>query len=465
MQKLTPSRTFIQGMILLGIVVIAGLIRGIAYGDLRLSIGNGETKSYIASSLSPLLSWKAFAGQRLFTTNLIYKLADDPRECKLLAVSDPTGDSHVRPVLQPCFDRIALLQNVLSILAWCFLAWTTARWMTTFPAKVGVALAVLLFGFTPQIAEWDTLLSPESLSVTGYVFLLALLEEIVLGIRSGSDRLGSRRSKLMIGAWLLVFALWVFIRDVHLYAIPVTLLMLAGLLLFNEFRHQTIIWAAAGILVLILMVGYTSAQSSLRATHYPLAHAFEDYVLPFPNRVAFFSRFGMPEPTEPSYQSWLDRNATATYAAFLITHPGFIWTSVFANLYYFRAEYVQQYFEPRPGNSRALLLQLGESFHPETMAVYVIDVLCLLGLWLAARQGFAPMLGGWAWIGTWFFLACAAMLFVGFFGDAEAARRHIYPSIEAFRLLMWLLIFVYFDRALVKLPVSEPSRTGVGVDA
>ena len=150
----------VQNAAILGIILIGGLIRGFAYGDLRLSIGNGETRSYVSSSIAPLFSWQSFAGKRLFTTNLIYKLANNLRLCKLTAISYPAGGLQVTPALQPCFGNIALLQNLLGIFGWCYLAWVTSRWLIHFPAKVGVVLLILFFGFTPQIAEWDTILSP-----------------------------------------------------------------------------------------------------------------------------------------------------------------------------------------------------------------------------------------------------------------------------------------------------------------
>ena len=74
------------------IVVLAGF-RLTAYGDVRYSVGNGETMSYIESSRAPAFSWQSFAGKRLFTTNLIYKLANDPERCPLTAISNPADEA------------------------------------------------------------------------------------------------------------------------------------------------------------------------------------------------------------------------------------------------------------------------------------------------------------------------------------------------------------------------------------
>ncbi|MGZ6316406.1 MAG: hypothetical protein ACXWNQ_04030 [Anaerolineales bacterium] len=454
---MNKRRAAVQNAAILGIILVGGLIRVFAYGDLRLSIGNGETRSYISSSISPLFSWQSFAGKRLFTTNLIYKLANNLRVCKLMAISYPAGGLQVAPALQPCFGNIALLQNLLGIFGWCYLAWVTSRWLIHFPARVGVVLLILFFGFTPQIAEWDTILSPESFSLTLFIILIALLQDIVfrfLRLGSLSDR---RRNNMLIGVWLLTFALWVLIRDVHLYAIPVTLGLIAVLLFSKDVRHAKAVPAAMGILAALFVLGYTSAQASMRATHYPLVHSFEDYILPFPARVAFFQRFGMPDATAPGYQHWLDQNGTRTYTAFLISHPGFVVSTLWANLYDFRAEFTQPYFKPADKANRAGILLLAEIIHPETLAVYLVDVLCIIALFVGGWTGRRTALLGWAWLGAWVFACSAITLLASFFGDANGFRRHLLPSVEPFRLLMWLLLLACLDALLTRpfSPVHE----------
>ena len=70
-------------------MAVAVILRLYLYGDPRLSMGMGDTASYINSAQAPLLSWQSFVGQRLFTTNLVYKLATNSQKCKLTATSYP----------------------------------------------------------------------------------------------------------------------------------------------------------------------------------------------------------------------------------------------------------------------------------------------------------------------------------------------------------------------------------------
>ena len=47
-------------LVLIAIIVAAGWFRLTCYGDLRRSVGNGETRSYIESSLAPAFSWNSY---------------------------------------------------------------------------------------------------------------------------------------------------------------------------------------------------------------------------------------------------------------------------------------------------------------------------------------------------------------------------------------------------------------------
>src|SRR5215204_3621571 len=141
--------------ILLAIIFIVGIcLRIMSYGDIDLSIANNDTASYINSSKAPIFSWESFSGRRLFTTNLLFKIANNDEKCKIFALSLPALGLENSRARQPCFDRIVILQNILSIVGWCFLAWMTARWLNNSFLKIFSVVIILLFGFSPLIAEW-----------------------------------------------------------------------------------------------------------------------------------------------------------------------------------------------------------------------------------------------------------------------------------------------------------------------
>jgi hypothetical protein len=42
----------------------------------------------------------------------------------------------------------------------------------------------------------------------------------------------------------------------------------------------------------------------------------------------------------------------------------------------------------------------------------------------------------------------AISLFISLFGDIDGTRRHIFPSVELFRLFLWIFLTVQVDQAL-----------------
>lgn len=442
--------------ILILLILAAGAwLRADWYGDLRLSIANAETGSYITASKAPVFSWKIFSGPRLFTTNLIYKFANDEQNCPITSFGMPgLGEEDIREI-QPCFDKIALLQNILAIFAWTFLAWMTARWLKNPLMKIAAASISMVFGFTPQIAEWDSVLSPESLTLSFFAILLGMGLEI--GFRTAADDVPfkSRLTTGLVIGWVILFLLWVFVRDVHLYAIPITLVLFALLFLLKKFGGSKPLLASIAILSVFLLIGYFSARDSQRATHFPLINALDAYIWPYPARVEYFREFGMPERNANFYQEWADENATKAYGLFLLSHPGFVATTLWEEIGQFSDSFAQPYFFTSDIKNRDLLLTVGEILHPETAAVYLICLLLVVMTVVHAFQQRTPSAVVWGWLAVWFFGIAAVTLLLSFFGDTAGTRRHIMPSVEMFRLFFWIFLMPFLDLSLAKPSTNE----------
>ncbi len=441
-------------LVILSILLAAAWMRATWYGDLRFSVANAETDSYISASKASVFSWKIFAGQRLFTTNLIYKMANDESACPLTAYSTPATGNTVQRGIQPCFDRIAILQNILAIFGWLLLAWTAAKFLTFPLIQIAAATSIVLFGFTPQIAEWDSVLSPESLSLSMFAITLALMMEFAFRI-AVSDRLfASKLDNGLFIALLGVFLLWVFVRDVHLYTIPVTLGLLAPLFFIKKFRTTRHFAAAFGILLAFFVVGFLSARDSLRATRYPIMNALEAYILPYPARVEFFKKYGMPEKDAPDYKdapiylAWADRYALKAYGLFLLSHPGFVATTLWKDFDQLRGDFLQPYFYTDDIKYRSDLVKVGEIVHPQTAAVYAGGFLLVITLFAHAIQSKTPTAVAWAWLGLWVFGVSLVTFLLSYFGDTAGLRRHIMPSVEMFRLFLWVFLMPFLDLSL-----------------
>lgn len=437
-------------LLILLMLLVGAWLRVAAYGDLRLSIANAETYSYVEGSRAPLFSWKIFAGQRLFTTNLIYKTANDADACPVTAYSAPALGGNTLRQNQPCFNRIALFQNLLAVFGWCFLAWTTAKFLHSPAIKIIAAGTILLFGFTPQVAEWDSILSPESLSLSMFAVALAIAMELAFRISNSDTPFASRGNAGLLVSFVGVFLLWVFVRDVHLYAIPITLGLLAFLFLEKKFRHTKHLAAAFAFLLAFFVVGFLSARDSLRATRYPVINSIDVYILPHPARVEFFKRFGMPERDSPGYQTWADQHAPTAYGLFLLRHPRFVAATLWEDREQLRGDFIQPYFFAPEIKNRDTLIALGEIAHPETLAVYLLCLFLLIALLYHARKLRSPAAVSWAWLGLWFFGAAAVTFLLSYFGDTAGLRRHIMPSVEMFRLFLWVFLMPFLDQSLTR---------------
>lgn len=449
-------------VIIFCILITAAFFRATGYGDLRLSIGNDETKSYIEGARAPLFSWKIFAGKRLFTTNIIFKAASNEKKCPMTAYSAPANGAESVRVNLPCFDKIVLLQNFLSIFGWCFLAWMTARWLKDPLIRIAGAVSIVTFGFTPQIAEWDSILSPESLSFSLFVIAFALLMEIAFRASMTEAPFTQKSERILFVGSLIFFLLWIFVRDVHLYAIPMFMMVIAPLLLIKKFKITKQIAIALAVLFAFFVIGLLSTKDSQRATELDpdpannnaVTNAVDFYIWPYPQRVEFFKKFDMPARESAGYATWANTNATKVYGLFLISHPGFVVTTLWEYLDHFKFDFAQPYYTSDM-KYRDSFLKAGEFVHPESMAVFLIDFFLLLALCVHAVKYRSAPLTAWAWLATWFLLIAAVTLFLSFFGDIYGTRRHIFPSVEMFRLFIWIFIMPFLDLSLTKAELAS----------
>jgi hypothetical protein len=240
----------------------------------------------------------------------------------------------------------------------------------------------------------------------------------------------------------------------------VTIVALSILLVGKGFGQKTVVVASIVCLVGVLALGYTSSRDSQRAINGALGHTFQTYILPYPSRVQFVNRLGMPDPSAAGYLDWWNQNAASAYGLFLLAHPRFVVTTIWDNLESFRGSFSQQYYRGLTTKYRESLYRIGELVHPETNAVYLLDALLCAALGVAAARRPRPRSYASAWLGAWLAVGSVIVLMAGFFGDTEGFRRHMYPSIEALRLLFWLLILLTIDGMLVS--DSETPKPAAG---
>jgi hypothetical protein len=426
------------------ILFLGAMARLTLYGDPRLSIATLDTQSYVDASRASLLSPDLFSARRLPTTNMVFKLVSGNSNCGRITVSMPAVGKEGHRDALPCFESVSLLQSILSILGWTWLAFVVARHLTTATMKLLAAGVIILFAFTPQIAEWDSILTSESLTLSLFAFSLGLLIEVAFARRNASwpaDRLVNALCVL----WFIFFVLWVFVRDVNILAIPVTLVLLAPVFFFRRLGIRSLVGVLAILLIVLFILGWLGSRQSSRWQP-SIQDSLESWILPYPARVQYMrEHFGMPEPASAAFPLWFEHRAPTAYSSFLLSHPGFILTTVMDNWLVFYHSYEQPYFPRAKTTTNFVLAQLGDVLHPGSAMIYLIDTLALVAFWAAALRRREPHDLVWAWIFTWLFLTAGITLLLSYFGDSDGSMRHIFPSLEMFRLLSWLSILVLAD--------------------
>lgn len=428
------------------ILVMGIWFRATAYGDFRLSVGMSDTPSYINSSRVNLFSPQIFSGERLFTTNLLYKLANDPNRCPLTVIGNPSVGIELSRVIQPCFDKITVLQNVLAVFSWAFLALIVSRWLFHPFYKIVAVLLVLAFGFTPQIAEWDSVLSSESISLSMFAIVTGLMLEISQRIAKDQSQRSSTTTKLLVSLWLFIFTLWVFLRDVHIYASLITVVLLLPFLLVKKLRIANSVPVVVCILSGIFILGMYATQKSPR-WELPLFHVMDGRVFTDQGMINYFAtRFDMPRnPSSPEYTVWFNTRGFRSYGIFLATHPRYVLSALMERSDYLSEDFVQPYFTTAEIRSRKTLLDAGRIVHPETNAVFLIDFILVASMLINSLKHSTGRAWAWTWFAAWIFFFGSVSVLMSFFGDNIGIHRHIFPYVEIFRLLLWIGLLASMD--------------------
>jgi hypothetical protein len=432
------------------VVLLAVRMRLSSDEDLSLSIGTVETGSYVYTSQIPLFSWDFVISIRPITLPLVYKLLEPPQGYKLRAVSNPASELFTyQRKAQPGFDRVVLFQLVISVLSWCALALAVARHLEHHLLKVVAVALILLFAFSPPLADWDSVVDSISLTLSLLALSFALLIEVAFYVTRISE--GSKKGGILILLWLAILILFVFVRDTNQYILPVTALLLLPLLLFSRLRRfAQWVMIVLAILIATFAFGLFTARQSMRWTE-PLSHAYQDFIFPYESRITYFKEtLGMPDPGAPEYAVWFHQNAPQAYLRFMMISPGYIITELLMKMEEFFSENIQPYYHKAAKDPlRMRAIALGDALHPRSSAVFYLDMVLLAGLLLHAVRSRSPRPLAWLWLATWYFASASLVLFMSYFFDTWGVIRHVVYSIQMYRLFMWIFILVLLDLLLV----------------
>lgn len=423
------------------IIVVFSFLRLRFYGDPALSIAGNDTISYVESSQASLFSAEIWTGRRLLTTNLIYKIFE-PESGYEIRVNGSLETT--KRIYQPGFDRIVILQLALSLLGWGLLAWLFSENLHSLWAKIVSAVLILSFAFTPQMADWDSILLSESLTFSLFALQFALLVKMAFVLYKNPDA--------SITGWALAWALasffWTFLRDTNMFTSVMTVSLVAMLMIAPRYRKNKALKGIVIFQLLVIVLAFFTARSSARALD-QIDNLYIDDIFPNPALVAIFQEMGMPVDSylDPAFHPWLQEHGSNTMIRFMLAHPGYVAQKLARDFAPAFTEIKQTYFNARDLNPmREYLFGLGNALHPENTTPFLASLLALVGIVLLAFRNTANS-RVWAWLVVWLFLSASLTLIPTILGDTWALNRHALYSTVIYRLGMWLFPLILVDLA------------------
>ncbi len=419
------------------LIIIASVARIWMYGDPNLSIAGNDTISYVESSRVPWFSSEMLTGKRLLATNLLYKVFEPKNGYQIIANG---SIETTRRVFQPGFNKLVITQLALSIIGWGLLALSVSEQIRNPLIKIMSTITILLFAFTPQIADWDSILMSESLNFSLFALQLAILIKLIFSLYNDPNF----RAAGWLTLWMIAYFLWTFVRPTNLFVAFITFVMCVGALAFVKYRRNKHLYIAMLFSIAVFIVGTITTGSSSRSLN---VDVYYDDLLPHPARVAILQSWGMPTPGTPQFEAWFQENSTKTLIRFMVTHPGYPITKIARDFPIAFHEIEQTYFSVSENKEAyKTMLLIGEALHPENSTPFLLSLILLVGaLHIAAKnQG---DIRPWAWIFTWLFLSAGVSLVLSIIGDTWGINRHALLSTMNYRLCMWLFSIVMMDIA------------------
>ena len=439
-------------------VVIFLYGRIVCYGPMNDSVAVQDTESYFAAAQMNPFSLKFFEQQRSPTYPLLIKISNPTLEHELTQLSEPYFGTESRLAVQPGTETLVRNQTVISILCWAAAAMLIASSFNGWFAKALAALMVLGCGFVPQVADWDSILSSESVSISLFILMIGLLTKV---IPDGKDD--------NIFNWIAMIFLffvsffWIFTRDTNAYFIIAEALMLIiiGILYWVRRKGQRVSAILCGFLLMGLFFFHQGTLRESERWLLPLLNNMTENVFPYEKRVEFFVEREMPTDGDilsltgsaeynniyenEKFIHWARRFGLQSYQKFLFSMPLWCVLQVYNNLDSFFEENRQPFFygskEQRPHWAE----KPGNLMHPLSAAVILIDLFLLILVAVKAeKSGDAADIRAF-WMILTLFLSGGLLMSLSYLGEVRSIWRHVLGGVLALRVTLWLAITALFS--------------------
>ena len=445
---------------LLPFVFVLAFVYGriVCYGPMNDSVAVQDTESYFAAAKGNPLSLEFFEQQRSPTYPLLIKLSNPTLEHDLILLSEPYYGAEARLAVQPGTETLVRNQTVISIVCWAIGAVLIASSLNGWFAKALSVFLVLGSGFVPQIADWDSILSSESLSISLFILMIGLLVKVMPDGKK--DSLSSRISAVFL---VIVSFFWIFTRDTNSYfvAVEALFLIICGIVFWVRRKGQRVSAILSGFLLLGIFVFHQATFRESERWLLPLLNNLTTNVFPYEERVAFFAEHEMPTDEEilsltgsaeynDIYENerimhWARRFGLSTYQQFLLSMPLWSVLQVYENLDDFFGENRQPFFYGSDQQRPHWAEKPGNFMHPLSAAVILIGALLLILLANKAVRTGDPADVRSFWFLLVLFLGGGLLMSLSYLGEVRSIWRHVLGGVLALRLTLWLGIASLFS--------------------
>lgn len=435
--------------VLVALIVIIGIfLRVSLYGDMRLSIATNDTSSYYKQANIPIFSREAFTSRRLPSYPAFFNLFEPAGGyVEPMATSYPAapGVGTRHKALDFNYSRVVVAQAIIAILAWTIFTLAFCRRLSNATLRPIAAIAILLFAFSPAMAEWDSILMTESLSFSLFAIFSMLTLELLFRIENERKAPGII-TRILLVLWAVVTPAWAFLRDSNANSLLIIAFFLILFLAIPRIRKQIPVKWVAGLTFWIIFLSWWYFSNTLDANRwvYGWTDIFYDWIRGYPARFKFFTDHGMPEDWT---REWVKESGSKTYLLFLLNHPGFMITEFMGRLSDAFSENVQPFYFVYQTLERKMALSIGDIFHPLSSTAFGLPIVSGLLVMTATIKTFISENRPWFWFILWSMAMIYGLYVATFFADSAGLIRHTLGSVAFMRLYVWLFPIILAEIA------------------
>jgi len=228
----------------------------------------------------------------------------------------------------------------LGAAAWAFLAIAVAESVRRPALRVAAAAAVVATGLTTAVVNYDTTITSETVAVSLTAALLAAW------VRFANAPTAGRAATVV--AIAVPFA---FTRNDHPLLVSAMAVLAVAAWLVSGRRRAWALLAAGLVVTAVWSVGAWRRNTEIE--RFNLALVVANRIVPVPSYLDWFEDRGMPRPDDlglradgdvvlsyaedEDWDDWAGDEGRATYARFLLTHPGHLLLEPFPDLFGLRS--------------------------------------------------------------------------------------------------------------------------------